>query len=301
VATVNSSGLVTALAAGSATITVTTQQGGFTANAAITVTGGGGTTITVNGSLSDWSNVPAIATASGQTSTSLKVFSNSTTLYFGVAGSGMSATDYQIFINADNNTATGYQDNVFTGSGADYMIENGTFYKSTGTAWGWTSATATIQVSKNSSVTELSINRSAFSGPALSSTIRAAYKDMVNWATVSKLPSSGAFPAYTLQAGRIAVSQSPETSSGSAERTFFAYPNPTNGEAIQLEYVISERSNVEVKLFDNHGMEAYSKNLGTQEKGIQSHVIEASSLAKGFYIIRLSAGADSKFIKVIHN
>lgn len=48
VATVNNSGLVTAVAAGSATITVTTQDGGKTATCAVTVTSGGGGSYTIN-------------------------------------------------------------------------------------------------------------------------------------------------------------------------------------------------------------------------------------------------------------
>ncbi|HQK38068.1 MAG TPA: Ig-like domain-containing protein, partial [Bacteroidales bacterium] len=47
VATVNSSGLVTAIAAGNATITVTTQDGGKTASCAVTVTAGGGGSYTI--------------------------------------------------------------------------------------------------------------------------------------------------------------------------------------------------------------------------------------------------------------
>jgi hypothetical protein len=46
VATVSSTGLVTGIAAGTATITVTTQDGALTATSAITVTSGGGTKLT---------------------------------------------------------------------------------------------------------------------------------------------------------------------------------------------------------------------------------------------------------------
>jgi len=55
VATVNSSGLVTAVAAGSATITVTTQDGGKTATCAVTVTSsGGGTQGTMTAGTNFW-------------------------------------------------------------------------------------------------------------------------------------------------------------------------------------------------------------------------------------------------------
>lgn len=75
VATVNASGLVTGVTAGSATITVRTNNGGFTATSAITVTGGGGTLP------SPWvsSNIGSVA-ATGSAS-----YSGTT---FTVAGSG---------------------------------------------------------------------------------------------------------------------------------------------------------------------------------------------------------------------
>jgi endoglucanase Acf2/uncharacterized protein YjdB len=59
IATVNGSGLVTAVGAGNTTIVVTTQDGGKTASSAITVTGGGGTNIALNKSVTTSSNETA--------------------------------------------------------------------------------------------------------------------------------------------------------------------------------------------------------------------------------------------------
>ncbi|MEP1892329.1 MAG: fibronectin type III domain-containing protein, partial [Cyclobacteriaceae bacterium] len=163
-----------------------------------TTSGGGPTIITIDGSLSDWSGETAIATASGQSALSLKVFDDNDKLYFGISGSGMSSVDYQVFIDADNNSSTGYQDSRFTSSGAEYLLENGSLFVSTGSGWSWSGVSATVQQSKSSSVTELSVNKSDFS--ALASTIRVAYADMVNWAFASKLPASGGYASYALQA-----------------------------------------------------------------------------------------------------
>jgi chitodextrinase len=44
-------------------------------------------------------------------------------------------TFYNVFIDADRNAATGYQ---VAGVGADYLIQNGTFYQHTGTGFSWT-------------------------------------------------------------------------------------------------------------------------------------------------------------------
>lgn len=299
VATVNSSGLVTAVAAGSSTITVTTQQGGYTANASITVTSGGGTSITVNGNLSDWSSVNAIASASGQTSTSLKVYSNSSTLYFGVAGSGMNATDYQIFINSDNNTGTGYQDSQFSGSGADYMIENGTLYASTGSGWSWSFVSATIQASKNSSVTELSVNRSAFN--SLNSTIRVAYKDISNWTAVSRLPSSGGYASYTLGSARAATTVSLDDDTQVYENPVSLYPNPTKGKRVELKYSVPSKAPVKIMLQDVKGREVGASDLGIKEPGEYTEQIETSSLTNGLYIIKISVGSQLRSLKLLHN
>ena len=153
--------------------------------------------ITVNGNLSDWSSIAAIASASGQSALTLKVTNNTQTLFFAVAGSGMDNSQYQFYIDTDNNSATGYQDSQYGASGADYLIENGYLYRYTGTGgWSWTAVTATINANKSATVTELSINRSAFT--ALGATITVSYKDMTNWVTQSKLPSSGNYAAYTL-------------------------------------------------------------------------------------------------------
>lgn len=295
VATVNSSGLVTAVAAGTATITVTTQDGNFTANATITVSSGS-VTITVNGNLSDWSSVSAIATASGQTATSLKVYSTATTLYFGIAGSGMN-TDYQIFINADNNTATGYNDGEFTTSGADFMIENGALYRSSGTAWGWSNATATITASKNVGVTELSINRSAFTSPSLSSTIRVAYKDILNWNTVSKLPSSGGYATYVFPGGRADVSEALISEAFESETL---YPNPTHGNIAVLKYEVMEKSEVHITTMDIQGRMMLNENAGVKEKGSYSHNINTSLLPKGLYVVKLNVGGKVKSFKLVH-
>jgi hypothetical protein len=45
---------------------------------------------------------------------------------------------YHVFINADADTSTGYQDSDVAGNlGADYLVENTTLYRSTGTGWNW--------------------------------------------------------------------------------------------------------------------------------------------------------------------
>lgn len=43
-----------------------------------------------------------------------------------------------VFVDSDRRTATGYRDSAVSGGlGADFMVENDTLYRSTGSAWGW--------------------------------------------------------------------------------------------------------------------------------------------------------------------
>ncbi|WP_421876726.1 Ig-like domain-containing protein [Marinoscillum sp.] len=194
VATVNSSGLVTGVTAGSATITATTVDGSFTDNASITVTGsGGGSGITIDGSLSDWSAISAIATASGQSALSLKVHDDGTNLYFGVSGSGLGA-NYQVLLDIDNNPSTGLQHWSFGTSGADLYIENGTVatYTGDGTSWSW-STVGSATASKSSSVCEVQVAKSLLG--SLASSINVAYADInSSWSVVSTL----GFASFTL-------------------------------------------------------------------------------------------------------
>ncbi|OGO81702.1 MAG: hypothetical protein A2Y21_11355 [Clostridiales bacterium GWC2_40_7] len=155
------------------------------------------TTMVIDGSATDWNNTTAVATASGQAATSLKVFSDNEYLYFCIQGSGL-GTNYDLFIDADNNSDTGYVEGTWTSTGLDYLVENGTLYESTSRSWGWNSlGTTNVSTSKNSSVCEIRIARSALSN--LASTIKVGYKDIDgSWNLVCRLPSTGALPSYTL-------------------------------------------------------------------------------------------------------
>lgn len=156
--------------------------------------------ITIDGDASDWSGISPLATAAGQTATSLKVTNDANYIYFCVQGSNLSANG-QIFINADNNSATGYVEGSWTDSGCDYMIETGTLYShpANNNNWSWNDlGTSNVTVSRNASVYEARIARSAIGSPG--GTIRAGFKDMNgNWELVCRLPASGTLPGYTLK------------------------------------------------------------------------------------------------------
>ena len=192
--------------------------------------------ITIDGSVSDWSSISALATATGQTTTSLKATYDSTYLYFCIQGSGMGSY-YELFLNTDNKTSTGYNDGTFTNDGFEYMLENGTLYKSKSTSWSWTNkGTTGVTVSKSSTVTEVRIARSSLG--TLASSITIGYVDInSSWATVSRIPVtacanfslSGSTTSYIITAsagsnGTISPSGSVSVTQG-ASQTFTITPN----------------------------------------------------------------------------
>ncbi|SHO52684.1 hypothetical protein [Anaerocolumna xylanovorans] len=173
--------------------------GSFTVGGTVTPTPTPGS-ITIDGNSSDWSNIPGIATASGQSATSLKATNDSNYIYICVQGSNL-GTNSQIYINSDNNSSTGYLEGTWSNSGCDCLIELGKLYScpDNSNTWSWTDlGTSNVMVSANSSVYEARIARSAISN--LSNTFCIGFKDVnSSWSTVSRLPVSGSLASYTLK------------------------------------------------------------------------------------------------------
>lgn len=170
------------------TINVTSGTGG----------GGGGTSIVVDGSASDWSAIPALASGSSSVAT-LKGTRVDSNLYLLVQGSGLTDSG-AFYINADNNTATGYNATGWPNSGADYLLENNTLYVYTGTgnSWSWNQVATlgTNQYAKNASVVEIGLPLSAI-GVSAGQTIRVGY--ILAGSVAERLPGeSGTLPALEL-------------------------------------------------------------------------------------------------------
>ncbi|WP_433258845.1 fibronectin type III domain-containing protein [Streptosporangium sp. CA-135522] len=71
-----------------------------------------------------------------------------------------------VFIDTDDNPATGYTVPVPGGGvGADYMIQNGSLHRSTGTGWGWTTVSGMSPlISSSGGLYQWSVPTSAFTG-----------------------------------------------------------------------------------------------------------------------------------------
>ncbi len=183
------------------------------------------TSITVDGSASDWAGISSIATESGQHLTSMKVTDDATHLYILLQGTSIS-TNTEIFINSDNNTNTGHQSATWSSSGADYMIENNELYKSTSNNanWSWQYQGSTgIAYVKNSNVVEVSIEKAKI---APNGVIRIGASDLnSSWNILSNIPSSGVLPTYSITSGNTNTSLATKT----MRENYIIYPNPNRG------------------------------------------------------------------------
>ncbi len=115
--------------------------------------------IVIDGNADDWAAIRPISTSAQGT---IKAFDTENTLYILIEANNIDANT-QVFLDSDNNTQTGFQLGYQTWpGGADYMIENDFFGKSTAntTAWTWdfNNQNAAVTV-RNANVVEIAINK----------------------------------------------------------------------------------------------------------------------------------------------
>lgn len=159
--------------------------------------------ISIDGATDDWDSIPTLASAENQQAMSLKVIADETYLYVAIAGNDMGPY-FDLFINSDGDSTTGFQSFDWALSGADYLIQQGTdgvmsLYQSTGADWSWDQqAASNIQVNSTTSFVELSIEKADFE--TLNTSITLGVNDVdTMWQVQSRLPQAAeVMPAYTL-------------------------------------------------------------------------------------------------------
>ncbi len=160
--------------------------------------------ILIDGSNTDWTNIPVLASAENQQLTSLKVHSDELYLYIALEGKGMGGS-FDLFINTDNDLSTGFQSNDWVTSGADYLIQQGSggainLHSSLSTGWQWQQQGSSItKVNNKNNFVEFKIKKSDFN--TLSKTISIGVNDVNStWAVQSRLPLAGeAMTSYKVQ------------------------------------------------------------------------------------------------------
>lgn len=93
---------------------------------------------------------PAQATISGASATS-----TATTVTYRFSYTG-APQFLRVYVDTDRNASTGYAQ---AGTGADYLLENGSLYQHTGTGWSWT-LLRTVTFSGSGGVAQWTVNRS---------------------------------------------------------------------------------------------------------------------------------------------
>lgn len=160
----------------------------------------------IDGNNSEWSTVPNVSAAVDQSAKTLKISNDNTRIYLSVEGSDLGTIE-DIYIDVDNNTATGFTTHKWSNTGFDYLIEGTSLYMSgsNGSEWNWGDPItgSTIERTKTSSVLELSILRSDLVN--LGNIIHVGYIDVDGdtWEEKCVLPPSGASAQYKLFAGNV--------------------------------------------------------------------------------------------------
>ncbi|GAB4403811.1 MAG: hypothetical protein OHK0039_03440 [Bacteroidia bacterium] len=76
------------------------------------------------------------------------------------------------------------------------------------------------------------------------------------------------------------------------------FPNPTSGTST-LEYALSGSQTVDLQLLDLSGCELWHRHLGRMPGGIHQQEVPTANLPAGIYLLRLRAGEQSSYVKLI--
>jgi hypothetical protein len=82
------------------------------------------------------------------------------------------------------------------------------------------------------------------------------------------------------------------------ESTLKVYPNPASS-SFTIDYTLTSREQVQLKVVDITGKTIYTNNLGTKEAGTYSERLECSHLPNGFYFVNMIIGRYGKTGKII--
>ncbi|GAA3617722.1 hypothetical protein GCM10022396_40410 [Flavivirga amylovorans] len=306
VATVNSNGLVTAIGDGSATITVTTNDGGFTATSTITVTssGGGGFTEILyddfESGFGNWNDGGSDAllytggtfahqgnnAANIQDNTSTSVI---TTNNLALSGSNEIKVEFWYRPESMDNSNEDFWLQISTNGGASYTtvqtwarnidFQNGQFYSESVTISGFTLTNQTrlrfrCDASGNKDDVYIDEIRVSVSGSG----------------STSKNTSSKEDTNVALVEDNIKT-----------EASFKIYPNPID-DNFNVAIKMYEKSNLDINIYTINGVLVKSKKFGDYRSG--THKINLSKFDlnmanSGIYILELRANNLVKHMRVI--
>lgn len=154
----------------------------------------------IDGSGSEWNGIPVLSSG-GSNPKTMKAANDKDYLYLLIEGSMLNVKT-QIYVNTDNNNASGYKPSKWSSGGADYLIENGTLYQYTGSGsnWSWKKLAALKSIAGyalNETLAEVAIPLKDL-GITDKNTIGIGV--MLNDSAATQLPASGGMVVYPLTA-----------------------------------------------------------------------------------------------------
>lgn len=155
----------------------------------------------IDGSGAEWSGIPVLSSGASNPKL-IKAANDKDYLYLLIEGSVLLNAKTQIYLNTDNNVASGYQSSKRSAGGADYLIENGTLYQYTGqgSEWSWKRLIALKSIAGyalNESLVEAAVPLKEL-GITDSSAIGIGV--VLNDSAATQLPASGGLAVYPLTA-----------------------------------------------------------------------------------------------------
>ncbi|NQX71365.1 DUF4832 domain-containing protein [Paenibacillus alba] len=160
--------------------------------------------ITLDGNDADWAGLDPVGISQSSDLQDLYAVVKGTKLYVLAHGTNLSG-EINLFINSDNDPATGHQGWQYVHTGADYLIQNGNVYKSTGPGWVWAAAGAAETVISSTyaaaghSIMEAAIDMSSWND--VSSTVRVALGVGDSYAPQAQTAAN--YPAATSLSGSV--------------------------------------------------------------------------------------------------
>jgi uncharacterized protein YjdB len=298
VATVNSTGLITAVAAGIATIIVTTQDGNITAASTITVTAAN-TNIAPAGAGAIWSNMTS-STANNTKTANAGINDNDVLTDISLADV-TAAGNWQAAGVTFTNAQSGISSVKYFNGVCNSLAENGVFsagiklqQSTNGTTWadvtGWTISPTYPYSPAASNVTY------TFSGAALNNVkgIRVVGQVRTNDSWSIKVKEVQVF-SVNGPAQRVAPSANSEIVE--SDNSIKLFPNPVRG-TLHLSYKSTESGIANFKLYNSSGTQMLSEKI-IFKKGSNNLNMDVSRFKSGVYLLHLIKGNKVEVKKVL--
>jgi PKD repeat protein len=199
--------------------------------------------VAIDGNFSEWANIAEVTVPEKfGTISSVKVDYDATRIYFYVQGTASLSAFFDLYVNTDNNPATGYFSGWYPeGYGADYLVEGDLREENDAdifqdnkagevTVWGWTVTSAHGSNSVKSS--DLKV---VGSGKGIEfSVVRAAFVNLASKFSFALVDVDGAYLEYNDKGG-VTYDSRPATSESWATVGSFPKDNTATGKLVEVD------------------------------------------------------------------